>query len=258
VESRGRYARVVDEVRRRFDARDGDEAYWEGHVKVNRSVLKELRENRRSEPGVSGEDMEKCRAIVFDWDDTMFPTSALSCARGDCDDGHDSVKSVHAQLEHLDMAAVQVLLVARELGRVIIVTNSSTGWVQESSAKFLPLLHRHIIDENVEVVSARDLFSSMHPDCPSEWKAYAMAEVLGNLAADDINVLALGDCYSDQYAAHQAERMLMRKNSVNMKCVKLLTRPSIQRLTKELLLLKLSLERMALCRSPFDIGINLT
>merc|ERR1719253_621808 len=72
--------------------------------------------------------------IIFDWDDTLFPTTELEVS-GLMDNPH---LAPWEELAELQAAAIRVLRSARSIGTTLIVTNSDHGWVHETAAKFFP------------------------------------------------------------------------------------------------------------------------
>jgi hypothetical protein len=83
--------------------------------------------------------------VVLDWDDTLFPTSAM------LDDGHmverrgvlqrvskTFTPSVQASLDKMQDNVCAFLATASKHGRVVIVTNAASGWVQQSSTLVAP------------------------------------------------------------------------------------------------------------------------
>jgi len=77
--------------------------------------------------------------IVFDWDDTILPTSWLehTNALG----GVAALKpQLREQVEAVVRASANTLRLAWQLGTVIIITNSSPGWVDQSCKMFMPQL----------------------------------------------------------------------------------------------------------------------
>jgi hypothetical protein len=65
--------------------------------------------------------------VVFDWDDTLFPTTWTELDRGD-DDARTGAYAATAQ------AAVALLRTARTLGEVVIVSLAEVGWVDKCLA----------------------------------------------------------------------------------------------------------------------------
>merc|ERR1719424_1543797 len=74
-------------------------------------------------------------AIVFDWDDTLLPTTWLERRR--VLHSTTALRPAHIRgLQALAEAANRTLDVAEKLGRVIIVTNAAHGWVEASVQQF--------------------------------------------------------------------------------------------------------------------------
>lgn len=77
-------------------------------------------------------DLSRCvSALIFDWDDTLFPTSALSAL------GPDRLRDSFGRLDDL---VLQVLTMALELqgSQVLLLTSANLEWVRRSSREFLP------------------------------------------------------------------------------------------------------------------------
>jgi len=58
---------------------------------------------------------------------------------------------------------------------VFIITNAADGWVELSSERFLPKVHK-IIKNDVKIVSARTKFERLFPHNYQEWKIRAFLE----------------------------------------------------------------------------------
>jgi hypothetical protein len=80
--------------------------------------------------------------LVFDWDDTLLPTSWLEQQR--LLHGAALRPGQFRQLQAVARACHQVLDVADSMGQVLIITNSAPGWVEGSCAHFLPSLLQRI------------------------------------------------------------------------------------------------------------------
>ena len=75
--------------------------------------------------------------IIFDWDDTLLPTSFLT--PGGVFDENIKISSVdNEKLLKLEQAALKLLTDAIEKGKVYIITNAGKGWVEYSAKKFYP------------------------------------------------------------------------------------------------------------------------
>jgi len=77
--------------------------------------------------------------IIFDWDDTLCPSSAIRKMASFDDQGHLKAKLDANNKRELKLLAEQVNAVvnlASSLGKVILVTNAKRPWVETSSDFF--------------------------------------------------------------------------------------------------------------------------
>lgn len=108
--------------------------------------------------------------IVFDWDDTLFPTSYVTeeleadwsrplrkqkhLAAG----GHrcGSLEEIRRRLALCEKRASELLRKAHSLGHVVVVTLASSGWVKPLCENFYPQVGRLMADLGVRVVYAQE------------------------------------------------------------------------------------------------------
>jgi hypothetical protein len=99
---------------------------------------------------------------IYDWDDTILPTSWLRSLGFLSNNIADMVGTppptlpshVASMMRMIEEAAVQNLLAAGRRGRVVIITNSSVLWVPFTAKRFFPRLSQ-IVESGFEVYSAR-------------------------------------------------------------------------------------------------------
>ncbi|CAK0885957.1 unnamed protein product [Prorocentrum cordatum] len=75
--------------------------------------------------------------IVFDWDDTILPTTWLERLHAVPGRGQGQAMRLLTELCNI---ASETLAFAETLGRVIFITNSAPGWVDQSCQHFMPQL----------------------------------------------------------------------------------------------------------------------
>jgi len=103
-------------------------------------------------------------AIIFDWDDTLFPTSyliddlRLNHRKSMKDQRisrrlHDEVSS---GLKELENCALMLINTAYSLGRVILVTLARPPWVEQSCRCFYPAVGELIRQLRIKVVYAQE------------------------------------------------------------------------------------------------------
>ncbi|CAK9040901.1 unnamed protein product [Durusdinium trenchii] len=103
---------------------------------------KDLESSETSVPRPSSAlKQETC--LVFDWDDTILPTSWLERIHA-LAGGGPLRPEVQRQLASLSSAAAQTLQLAASMGTVVIITNSAPGWVDQSCQIFMPQILQQI------------------------------------------------------------------------------------------------------------------
>jgi hypothetical protein len=126
--------------------------------------------------------------IIFDWDDTLFPTSYL--------DGRNiGLRSTPAQISEwqaylLPFATMvnSLLTTALRHGTVRIITNSENGWVQQACKEFMPSLLPTL--DLISVISAASIYCKLFPDTPYAWKLYTFTIAISGWEG---GVISVGD-----------------------------------------------------------------
>lgn len=103
--------------------------------------------------GEGGEFTREETLFVFDWDDTILPSTWIQ-REGLRLDGASTVSEwQREQLSEVAAAAAETLRLAKLHGTVVLLTNAERGWIELSCQKFVPELLPII--ENIKIVSAR-------------------------------------------------------------------------------------------------------
>tara|TARA_B100000686_G_scaffold353097_1_gene457324 strand:+ start:1702 stop:2283 length:582 start_codon:yes stop_codon:yes gene_type:complete len=168
--------------------------------------------------------------LIFDWDDTLFPTSWLQS--NEIRQGNIT-KDVAIQLEDLDNICIQFLKHAQNLGRIVIVTNSINDWVKISSKLFMTRVHDFISE--IDVISARSKFRNLPI---KECKVQTFKELIDD---DILNILSFGDTSNDRDALFLATK---DQTGIYSKSVKFLQTPTIDELKTQLILLTDSIDKL--------------
>ena len=114
--------------------------------------------------------------IIFDWDDTILCTSFLAPYPSLLADPNRRIPSaIKEDLSELDEVATNLLKMAKSLGMTFIITNAAEGWVESSSERFLPKVHKEV-QSDIRIVSARTKFQKHFPHDYQEWKIRAFLE----------------------------------------------------------------------------------
>jgi len=139
--------------------------------------------------------------LIFDWDDTLCPTSWLK-DQGLMEDGAQPSEEQWTILQQLAGRVHQTLEMATQVGHVVIVTNAQQDWVQFSCAVWMGAVADVL--QKVDVVSARSTYEHCAQD-PSEWKRLAFEQEVSLLYGSVIdgqarNIVSFGDALHEQRA----------------------------------------------------------
>lgn len=191
--------------------------------------------------------------ILFDWDDTLAPTTAMKdldlspCRRSPS-------APTPLKMCELSDAVVGVLLTARQFSKkVVIVTNAHEGWVEATCEAWmpalLPLLH------SCDIVSARSVWEPRGVRSPLDWKVSAFRDVLTRFYTGPWkNVISVGDSTFERQALFSV--MESAHHGCWAKAVKFDEEPTIERLSKELQLLSLELRQLVEHRGRLDLNVD--
>ena len=128
--------------------------------------------------------------LIFDWDDTLFPTSWLKSKGIDFSNLTNIIpEDIKLELKNLDDICISLLNKVFKLGQVFIVTNSKNGWVKISSQLFLPQVYQFLY--KIDIISACENYPYLPiKDC----KVHTFRELLNNHI---VNILSFGDSPND-------------------------------------------------------------
>lgn len=171
--------------------------------------------------------------LIFDWDDTVLPSTWLQEQGLRLDDDSVVNEEQMAILSNMAEFAAQTLNTAKRHGKVVLVTNAERGWIELSCQKFMPSLYSCL--EDVKILSARTTYEHQGVTSPFEWKYLAFeAEIHGFFEMftpeQRKNVISFGD------SAHEREaliRVTERMPSCCTKSLKFVERPEVEQLMKE-------------------------
>ena len=197
--------------------------------------------------------------IIFDWDDTLLPSSWLAANDLRLDSPAEVSPEHRAELEAVEEHTVALLERALTLGDVHLVTNAETGWIELSSEKFMPRVARML--PRLTLVSARSKFEPLYPNNPSQWKIEAFRETLRSAldldalagASEPVHILSFGDSHHERQALHVSTAEL---RNAHVKSVKFVERPEMHVIRRELEILTGVLEYII--SHPGDLDLMLS
>jgi len=200
--------------------------------------------------------------IIFDWDDTLLPSSWLSVKGLRLDYPAQLPQDVLDELETHQESVCAVLMKAIQCGTVVIITNAETGWVQLSAQRFMPRVAPLLAQ--ICVFSARSTFEPMYGSDPLQWKVAAFKQLIGhthpvNIIGDNEeqlqrSVISFGDSVHERDAVRSVCENL---GSTFTKSVKFVERPNLEQLRREVDLVRNCLDYICGCRSDLDLMLTI-
>jgi hypothetical protein len=197
--------------------------------------------------------------IILDWDDTLLPSTWLQQNQlqivAESPAPNEEQK---AMLRKVARSAIKILLSAKQLGQVTIVTNAEKGWVELSCSKFLPEIFPLL--EGIKIFSARSTFEHSQPQNPIHWKRLAFRKEINTFLqasspSSEVcrkNLISVGDSMSERTALLEATegRDCWRKS------LKFIERPSPEHLMRQQKLLNACLEPLVDFEGSLDLCLQ--
>ena len=181
-------------------------------------------------------------SIFLDWDDTCIASDWMrkgGLSTRTLDEGPVNPAFLEAA-ELISVELESLLLSARQLGRVFIVTNGTDGWVEMSCNLFMPRLLPLVT--SFPIISAQERYNTYYSS-PVEWKRMTFRDIVsadtrpvGNLR----NFISIGDGMAEHIAIHSLKQypggsFVTTPNII--KSVKLQEFPTPERLAEQLRML---------------------
>ena len=166
--------------------------------------------------------------FIFDWDDTLFPTSFL-INEGiiDQDNIPNELKNNFKILEDI---IINILNYALSKGDVYIITNSSIIWFKYTFYKYFTNLNNII--NKINIISARDEYEDIYPGENKIWKEKAFLSLRQNINENLVtNIICLGD---SEFELEAGKILASRINESFVKRIKFKKNPDIEDLIKQL------------------------
>jgi len=172
--------------------------------------------------------------FLVDWDDTILPTTYLANHHLAAEDPEAIPACFAEELTSYAEVVAETFRQMRERGRVVIVTNAETGWIDMTCAKFLPALLGVL--KEVEAVSARSMYEPLGYQSPAQWKENMFQEkITAHFTGARFqnkarwNVMSMGDASHEREAIHKVSRV----TGCLAKSLKFMERPDVMHLRQE-------------------------
>lgn len=175
--------------------------------------------------------------FIFDWDDTLMPTTWLH--------ENDTNKEESEILDAISTSVIQLLTEAQKYGTVKIVTNAQRDWVQSSCRDFLPRCV--FLLETIPIISARGIYEWLYPDKPIMWKILAFQIATINYS----EIISIGDTHAERIAALQLDAFF------RVKSIKLEELPKIETFAHQVRMLPTLLGPIVAMEENMDVFYDL-
>jgi len=195
---------------------------------IRKSYITKLIYNKVWQP-TKGKDHNTL--IIFDWDDTLLPTSFLS------PNGifNENIKLSEKDLEKvskLEQNAYKILSLAVAKGDTSIITNAAPGWIEYSSKRFYPKIQE--LFDKIKIISARGKYEKEFPNDSRKWKILAFSDMQKDFNTNLVtNLICIGDSFIEIEAAHV---IASKFSEAFIKTIKFKVAPRPEELNKQLML----------------------
>ena len=208
-------------------ANDYELNFYRNGTDIRQSYLSKLLQTKVWTPNMKPKK-HNC-IIIFDWDDTLLPTSFLTKG-GTFYEEIQLSTSEQKKMSELENLVLDILNESIEKGTVYIITNAGQGWVEFSADKFYPKIIP--ILGKIKIISARGEYEKDYPGNSRQWKIEAFL-VLQNTV--NINLITNIICLGDSLFEMEAGRILASKfPEAFIKTIKFREAPKLDELIKQL------------------------
>lgn len=183
--------------------------------------------------------------IIFDWDDTLFPTEYFK-TRMEMLHNHELIPpEINLNLRTIASNIIKVITNAKLCGNVSIISNATIEWLQlciDVIPEIIPLL------ETINIISAQDSFKQLSNDTsndPEKWKVWTFyhyidytIKIYEQLSKNNYyNILSIGDSIQERNAL-KINTSIFKKNYPDFifsKTIKLIEKPTFKIIIDQLL-----------------------
>ena len=182
---------------------------------------------------INKEEIKNNTLFIFDWDDTLFFTSHINPSKNNLFFYEN--KKEKKMMKAIEFYIEEILNKALSKGTVLIITNSSEGWVELCTKFYYPKLIP--ILKNIYIISARELYQEKFPLNPEYWKIKTFNDLKEKFNFEEClvtNIICFGDDNNEIIAAKKLGENI---NNCLIKTVKFRDKPSLIDMIKQLILI---------------------
>jgi hypothetical protein len=184
---------------------------------------------------------------ILDWDDSLFASFWCNKNMINLNDS-ESVSSYKLYFIELDKTVSDFLINLQQYGEIYIVTNANIKWIK-ACLNILPHTKKNIMENNIRIVSARDLYSQTLSS-PAEWKIKTFQDILGDVLEKlehkmecntFLNIISVGDAQYEYVALLNLDNYLKAKSpnaNYLLKSIKFIEKPSFDLIIDQIQVVK--------------------
>lgn len=187
--------------------------------------------------------------IILDWDDTLFPTTWITNKIDNYNLG-DIDKKYIGLFSKLDLLLQELLYRLLQCGKVVIVTNATLKWII-MTLDMLPNTKK-IIRQNIDVISAKDMYQKKYTDVML-WKKLTFRNIVLNYFKQNKyaeNIISIGDA---SYEFNALIELYNNSKKQILKTVRLLQHPTYDLLIDQLEVLIKSINKICDINKHMDL-----
>ena len=193
--------------------------------------------------------------IVFDWDDTLFPTTFLNLINFHID---DNVKKL---LEVCELHIIKILeYFVNSFNHIYIVSNAEKTWIFHSIATYYNKLHTHDLFKKINIISARDMYIGIYSndfnDSMYMWKYQAMYDILLKIINEDNDIKQIVSFGDSEYEREAILSLTTIFPDIFCKNIKFTTSPTCTQIINQSVYIKKIIEFILDHQGAIDLNIE--
>ena len=201
---------------------------------------------------INKDEIKNNTLFIFDWDDTLFFTTHLNPSKNnvffyESENEKRMMKVIESYIE-------EILNKALSKGTVLIITNSSEGWVEACAKFYYPNLISILKD--IYIISSRELYQEKYPTEPSTWKLRTFNDLKDKFNFEEClvtNIICFGD---DNNEINAAKKLGESINNCLIKTVKFRDNPNLKEMLKQLMVINEEILRIYQYHKSLTIQID--
>lgn len=199
--------------------------------------------------------MAKKNIILFDWDDTLFPTTWAIMNEIKITSNKNHIHKMYNMFKILDETILSLFEKINKTSKIIIVTNAITKWVH-LTARYLIKSYEFMI-KFINIISARDLYQREFPNEIYVWKDKVFNKEILRFTKNSkkINsIISIGDADYEYKALIGVHYTLKSEEKIKyFKSIKFQQKVDMETMTDQLRLLESDIENIINLNRHLDL-----